>query len=291
MSSNNESGNDLNARFQAKWEIFRVNKIAFVGLCIFVISLIIAIVGPFVTPHDPYQPNLAIRMMPPSLSHWFGTDQLGRDILTRIIVGSRTTFYVACGSVIIAFFIGTPLGALAGYFGGKLDAVIMRIIDALMAFPSRLLAIAMVAFIGASIPALWAAIAIHAITRYARIIRGEMLAQRELEYVQSARIAGEGHFMIIYREILPNCTASLLVQISLNFADAIIVESSLSYLGLGLSPPTISWGLMLKDGQMFMEMMPWIAIFPGLAIAVFVLGFNLIGDGLRDAFDPRQRKR
>ncbi len=283
--------NDRWSQFLAKWQVFRKNRIAFIGLLIFFLCIIIAIIGPYISPHDPYQPALGIRMMPPSIAHWFGTDQLGRDILTRIILGSRTTLYVACGAVMLAFSIGTPLGALAGYFGGRLDAVIMRIIDALMAFPSRLLAIALVAFMGASIPALWGAIAVHAITRYARIIRGEVLAHRELEYVQSARISGEGHFRIIFREIMPNCTASLMIQISLNFADAIVVESSLSYLGLGLSPPTISWGLMLKDGQMFMEMMPWIAIFPGLAIAIFVLGFNLIGDGLRDAFDPRQHRR
>ncbi len=291
MSSGESPRNDHWSRFLAKWEVFRTNKIAFIGLCIFILSIIIAIVGPYLSPYDPYQPVLSVRMMPPSAAHWFGTDQLGRDLATRILFGTRTTLMVALGAVIIAFSLGTPIGAFAGYFGGKFDALVMRIIDALMAFPSRLMAIAMVAFMGASVPTLWVAIAVNSLCRYARIIRGEMLAHRDLEYVQSARISGEGHLRIIYREIMPNCAAPLMIQVSLNFADAIIVESSLSYLGLGLSPPTISWGLMLKDGQMLMEMMPWIAIFPGLAIAVFVLGFNLIGDGLRDAFDPRQHKR
>ncbi|MBP1156462.1 MULTISPECIES: ABC transporter permease [unclassified Paenibacillus] len=282
---------DLLTRIMDKWRIFSANKMALLGFCIIVSSMLVAVIGPLLLPYDPYTPDLNERMKPPSMSHWFGTDQLGRDILTRIIEGARTTFYVATGAVIIAFLIGTPLGALAGYFGRKLDAVIMRIMDALLAFPSRLLAISLVAFMGASVPALWAAIAIGSIPHYARIIRGEVLAHREKEYVQSARMSGEGHLMIIYREILPNCLPPLMIQLSLNFAEAILVESSLSYLGLGLAPPTISWGLMLRDGQNFMELMPWIAIFPGAAIAVFVLGFNLIGDGLRDAFDPRQRKR
>ncbi len=291
MSGGYELKRKRSHELREKWRIFSTNKVALFGLCIFMTSILVAIFGPMLSPYDPYQPQLAVRMIGPSAQHWFGTDPLGRDVATRVMEGTRTTLYVAVGAVLIAFTLGTPLGALAGYFRGKFEAVVMRLIDAMMAFPSRLMAIALVAFMGASIPALWAAISVHSMTRYCRIIRGEMLAHREKEYVQSARISGEGHLTIILREIMPNCLAPLMIQLSLNFAEAILIESSLSYLGLGLSPPTISWGLMLKDGQRSMEMMPWIAIFPGAAIAIFVLGFNLIGDGLRDAFDPRQRRR
>lgn len=273
------------------WRTLARNRMALLGLAIVTGSFVAAIVAPHLVPYDPQAPDLAARLQGPSAAHWFGTDRVGRDILARIVEGLQVTLVVASGAVAIAFAVGTPLGAISGYFGKRIDAVLMRVMDALMAFPSRLLAIALVAALGASISSLWWAIAVTSVPRYARIIRGGVLAQRERDYVQAARVSGEGNLAILFGQILPNCMAPLLIQVSIDFAHAILVESSLSFLGLGLAPPTISWGLMLDEAKTYMEMAPWTAIFPGLAISILVLGFNLLGDGLRDAFDPRQYKR
>lgn len=275
----------------AAWRVISRNRMAVLGLVIIVGSFLAAVVAPHLVAYDPRQPDLSVRLQPPTIAHWFGTDRVGRDILARIIEGLRVTLIVASGAVAIGFVIGTPLGAISGYFGKHLDTVLMRIMDAFIAFPSRLLAIAMVATMGASISALWLAIAITSVPRYARIVRSGVLGQREREYVQAARVSGERSLPILFREIMPNCMGPLLVQISIDFAHAILIESSLSFLGLGLAPPTISWGLMLDEAKSYMEFAPWTAVFPGLAISVLVLGFNLFGDGLRDAYDPRQYKR
>ncbi|MBM2811692.1 MAG: diguanylate cyclase [Chloroflexi bacterium] len=263
------------------------NPLAVIGAAIVVLAFLLAVVGPSILPYDPVAPDVSIRLRPPSAEHLFGTDRVGRDILARVIEGLRVTLSVATGAVAIALLVGTPIGAIAGYYGRGVDAVLMRLIDALMAFPSRLLAIALVATMGASVMSLWWAIAVTAVPRYARIMRGGVLAQREREYVQAARVSGERDLAILFREILPNASAPILIQLSIDFAHAVLIESSLSFLGLGLAPPTISWGQMLNEAKTYMEFAPWTAIFPGAAISLLILGFNLFGDGLRDAFDPR----
>jgi len=276
------------------WQAFRViarNRLALMGLVIILTGLIAAIFAPYITTHDPFEINIPDRLQPPSRSHWFGTDFMGRDTYTRVIFGARTAFQVAIGAVVLGAFFGIPIGMLAGYFGRWVDSAFMRVMDAILAFPGRLLAIALVASLGGGLFSLYVAIGVNSIPSYARIIRGAVLSQKEKEYVEAARMTGETDGMIMYRHILPNCFAPLLIRLSLDFAGAILTESSLSFLGLGFPPPTPSWGLMLKEVSPFLELQPWAAFIPGLTISLMILGFNLLGDGLRDVFDPRQYER
>jgi peptide/nickel transport system permease protein len=252
---------------------------------------LMAILAPVIATHDPYEINIAQRLRGPSANHWLGTDFLGRDTYSRLVFGAQTAFKVAIGAVLLGAILGIPLGALAGYFGRYVDATIGRFIDALLAFPGRLLAIALVASLGGGLFSLYIAIGISSIPLYARIVRASVLTQREREYVEAARMVGERHGRILFREILPNCVGPLMVALSLDFSHAILIESSLSFLGLGFPPPTASWGLMLKEVTPFLELQPIAAFFPGLAISLIVLGFNLFGDGLRDVFDPRHYDR
>lgn len=272
-------------------EIASRNKLAVLGAFIILVTLVLTVIGPYIMPHDPMDTNVRARLQPPSAQYWFGTDRVGRDIFSRILVGLNLTMTVAFGAVVFGVVFGVPIGAISGYAGKWVDSAIMRIMDGLMAFPSRLLAIALVAAQGASIFSLWFAIGLTSLPRYARIIRGGVLSQKQREYVEAAHAVGENPVSILVRYILPNSIAPLTVQITLDFAHAILVESSLSFLGLGLGVPSISWGLMLSEAQTYMEFAPWTAIFPGMAIFIVVLGFNLFGDGLRDILDPRQRKR
>ena len=276
------------------WQALRViarNRLALMGLVIILTGLIAAIFAPYITTHDPFEINIPDRLQPPSRSHWFGTDFMGRDTYTRVIFGARTAFQVAIGAVVLGAFFGIPIGMLAGYFGRWVDSAFMRVMDAILAFPGRLLAIALVASLGGGLFSLYVAIGVNSIPSYARIIRGAVLSQKEKEYVEAARMTGETDGMIMYRHILPNCFAPLLIRLSLDFAGAILTESSLSFLGLGFPPPTPSWGLMLKEVSPFLELQPWAAFIPGLTISLMILGFNLLGDGLRDVFDPRQYER
>lgn len=267
------------------------NRLAIVGAIIILVTIAAAILGPFLMPYDPHETNVRSRLQGPSWAHWMGTDRVGRDIFSRILAGLSLTMQVAFGAVAFGIALGVPLGSIAGYAGRWVDSVIMRVMDGLMAFPSRLLAIALVAAQGASIFSLWIAIGFTSLPRYARIIRGGVLSQKQREYVEAARAIGENPVSILVRYILPNSIAPLSVQITLDFAHAILVESSLSFLGLGMGVPSISWGLMLAEAQTYMEFAPWTAVFPGMAIFLVVLGFNLLGDGLRDIFDPRQHRR
>lgn len=262
---------------------------AVIGASVLLIALALAIGGRGVAPYDPSEPNTAIRFQPPGMDHWMGTDEVGRDIFSRVLAGVSASLMVATGAVIVALIIGFPLGAVSGYVGGPLDALIMRIMDGVIAFPSRLLAIALVAFSGASIPALWFAIAFGSIPGYARIIRGEVLGQKERDYVDAGRAIGESSLAVLIRYILPNCMTPVAVRIPLNYAHAITAEASLSFLGLGLVPPTISWGQMLSKSQGYLEVAPWLAIFPGLALGALILGFVLFSDALRDFNGPRYR--
>jgi peptide/nickel transport system permease protein len=261
-----------------------------VGGSILILYVLIALIGPSISPYDPDAHNLVIRMQAPSAEHPLGTDRIGRDVLSRIIAGSHVSLEVAVGAVIMALLIGAPLGAIGSYFGGSLDAVAQRIIEGIMAFPSLVLALALVALAGPSVAMLWFAIAFSSIPRYARLLRSGVLTQKEREYVDAARALGQNPMRILVKQILPNIMAPIAVQITLDFARAISVEASLSYLGLGLSVPYISWGTMIRDAQEFLEVAPWLAIFPGLALAGVILGFTMVGDALRDHMDPRLRQ-
>jgi peptide/nickel transport system permease protein len=260
-----------------------------VGGIILILYIVIALMGPGISPHDLNAPNLEVRMQAPSRAHWLGTDRIGRDVLTRIIAGSQVSLQVAAGAVFMALMLGAPLGALGSYVGGTFDALVQRVMEGIMAFPSLVLALALVALAGPSVIILWFAIAFSSIPRYARLVRSGVLTQKEREYVDAARALGQSPIRILLKQILPNIMAPIAVQITLDFARAISVEASLSYLGLGLSVPYISWGTMIRDAQDFLEVAPWLAIFPGMALAGVILAFTLVGDALRDRMDPRLR--
>jgi peptide/nickel transport system permease protein len=261
-----------------------------VGGMILVLYILVALMGPGISPYDLNAPELDIRMQAPSWAHWLGTDRIGRDVLTRIIAGSRVSLEVAAGAVIMALILGVPLGALGSYAGGTADSLVQRIMEGIMAFPSLVLALALVALAGPSVIMLWFAIAFSSIPRYARLVRSGILTQKEQEYVDAARAMGQSPMRILVRQILPHIMAPIAVQLTLDFARAITVEASLSYLGLGLSVPYISWGTMIRDAQDFLEVAPWLAIFPGLTLAGVILAFTLVGDALRDRMDPRMRR-
>lgn len=261
-----------------------------VGGLLLILYILIALIGPTISPHDLNAPNLDVRLEAPSATYWLGTDRIGRDVLTRIIAGSQVSLQVAVGAVLMALLIGVPLGALGSYVGGKIDALVQRVMEGIMAFPSLVLALALVALAGPSIFMLWFAIAFSSIPRYARLVRSGVLTQKEREYVQAARAMGQTPLRILIKQILPNIMAPIAVQTTLDFARAISVEAALSYLGLGLSVPYISWGTMIKDAQDFLEVAPWLAIFPGVALAGVIMAFTLVGDALRDRMDPRLRR-
>ncbi|MGH7766598.1 MAG: ABC transporter permease [Candidatus Binatia bacterium] len=278
-------------RLAAAFGVLLRNRLSALGLFLVLIVLLTALFAPYLTTHDPFQMNLPDRLQNPTANHWLGTDIYGRDIFTRIILGSQIAMRVAVGAVLLAVLIGVPIGAVSGYAGGWTDTVVMRIVDAFLAFPGRLLAIALVAAMGPNFLTFYLAIGLTSIPGYVRIVRASVLSQKEKEYVEAARMTGESEFRTLFFQILPNCVAPILVLVSLDFAHAILVESSLSFLGLGFPPPAPSWGLMLSEARGYMELAPHVAIIPGLVISLTILGFNLLGDGLRDIFDPRQYER
>jgi len=263
---------------------------AMMGGTLLVLYILVALMGPGISPYDLNAPDLDVRMQAPSWAHWLGTDRIGRDVLTRIIAGSQLSLQVAAGAVIMALILGAPLGALGSYVGGAIDSLVQRVMEGIMAFPSLVLALALVALAGPSVIMLWFAIAFSSIPRYARLVRSGVLTQKEREYVDAARAMGQSPMRILVRQILPHIMAPITVQLTLDFARAISVEASLSYLGLGLSVPYISWGTMIRDAQDFLEVAPWLAIFPGLTLAGVILAFTLVGDALRDRLDPRMRR-
>jgi peptide/nickel transport system permease protein len=260
-----------------------------VGGILLILYIVIGLVGPSMSPYDLNAPDLAVRMQAPSSIHWLGTDRIGRDVLTRIIAGSRVSLQVAAGAVLMALLLGAPLGAFGSYSGGTIDALVQRVMEGIMSFPALVLALALVALAGPSVIMLWFAIAFSSIPRYARLLRSGVLTQKEREYVDAARAMGQSPMRILVKQILPNIMAPIAVQLTLDFARAISVEASLSYLGLGLSVPYISWGTMIRDAQDFLEVAPWLAIFPGLALVGVILAFTIVGDALRDRMDPRMR--
>lgn len=258
-----------------------------IGLVIVLLAIIGAAGAPFLAPYDPNAPDFLSILAPPSAAHWLGTDDLGRDVLSRIIYGSQASLMVGALSVVGALIIGTMVGLLSGYFGGATDAVLMRIMDVIFAFPAILLALAITAVLGPSLPNAILAIAVVNLPVFARIARAQTLVLRQQEFVEAKRSLGFDTPNTLFTTILPNSLAPLVVQGSLLFASAIITESYLSFLGLGVQPPAATWGNMLRSALGFMDIAPWLAWFPGIAIFITVLGFNLLGDGLRDQFDPR----
>lgn len=265
------------------------NRLSLVGMIITLVVILTAILAPILAPYNPEAIDLVERLKPPSSIHWMGTDHLGRDILSRVIYGARISLQVGVVSVFLGTILGLILGAIAGYLGGRLDSGIMGLMDAIYAFPAILLALALVAAFGPGLVTVMTAIAIVRIPIFARTVRGSVLAEREMEYITAARTIGMSDLRILIRHILPNIMAPMIVVTTTYFATAIVVEASLSFLGLGVPPPAVSWGVMLNDGRKFMEAVPHVVLFPGAAISITVLGFNLLGEGLRDVLDPRLR--
>jgi peptide/nickel transport system permease protein len=257
------------------------------GFFIVLLAIVAALFGPLLSPYDPAGQELARRLEPPSLSHPLGLDELGRDILARLVSGARISLLVGLAVVSVSATIGTLLGSIAGYFGGRIDDVISRVVDVLMAFPGILLAIALVAVLGPSLSHVVMALSVIGWVGYARLVRGQALRTRELDFVQAARALGAGPIRIVLRHVLPSALPAVVVQATLGMAGAIIAEASLSFLGLGVQPPTPSWGTMLDAGRSHLFDAPHLTVVPGVAIALLVLGFNFLGDGLRDRVDPK----
>lgn len=272
----------------AAWRRLRRHRLAMVGLAIISVIVLLAIFAPLVSPADPLEIDYSNLAAPPGAGgHILGTDAVGRDILARMIYGTRISLQVGVVAVGIAASLGTTVGLVAGYYGGLLDNVLMRIVDVFLSFPVIVLAIAIIAVLGPSLVNVMIALGLVAWTTYARVVRGQALVVRELDFVHAARAVGASDARIIVRHILPNALAPIIVLATVGMAAAIIAEAALSFLGLGVQPPAPSWGTMLNEGRAFLRMAPHISTFPGLAIMVTVLGFNFLGDGLRDALDPR----
>ena len=261
-----------------------------VGLIIVALVILLAIFAPVVTSVDPYSMSRIDSLQGPSRSHLMGTDELGRDLFSRVVYGARTSLTVAASAVVIATLIGTPIGIVAGYFEGWVDSLSMRVMDVVFAFPALLLALTITAFLGPNLRNATLALGIVYAPGFARIVRGPVLSAKHQEYVEASRVSGAGTSRILVRHILPNVISPLIVSATVTFSFALLAEAALSYLGLGAQPPEPSWGAMLSGGRRFMETVPSLAIFPGLAIMVTVLGTNLLGDALRDVLDPRLRK-
>lgn len=275
---------------RASWaRRFIRNRVAPIGLVIIAGSIAVAVLAPAIAPHDIRAMSPQHVLVPPGGAYVFGTDEFGRDVFSRVLMGSRISLLVAFLSVLSSVALGTTLGLAAGYYGGWWDGLSMRAMDIIFAFPAILLAIAIMAVLGTSLFNLVIAIGIVYTPQFARVARAATLSVRSLEFVDAARALGLGNLRIIGRHIIPNVLAPVIVQISLSLSLAILSESALSFLGLGTQPPTPSWGNMLSEGRQFLELAPWNAIFPGVAIMMVVLGFNLLGDGLRDLLDPRLR--
>lgn len=266
------------------------NKAALAGAIVVLIFFVLAGLAPIIAPYDPTLMDMSKRLAPPSAEHWFGNDDKGRDILSRILYGSRISLTVGILSTILGAIVGVILGVVSGYYGKWVDSLIMRICDVLLAFPGILLALAIVSILGPSTTNVIIAVAFFAVPTFARIVRGSTLSVKKLEYVDAIRAMGSSDTRIIFKHILPNITSPIIVQSTLYIASAIITASALSFLGLGTQPPTPEWGTMLAQGRSFMAQAPHISLFPGLIILIVVVGFNLFGDGLRDALDPKTKR-
>ncbi|MGH7556518.1 MAG: ABC transporter permease [Gemmatimonadota bacterium] len=273
----------------AFWRTLRGNPLAVTGAGVVALLVILGIAGPWIAPYDPLVQNLARGLEGPSAEHWFGTDSFGRDILSRVLYGARISLLVGVASQAIAFSLGVVLGVVSGYYGGRIETFVMRLADVTLAFPTLLLLIAITAAFQPGLTVVFVAIGVVGWAGMARLVRSQALVVRELDFIQAARALGMGDLRLLARHVLPNCLAPAIIAVTLGMASAILLEAALSFIGLGAQPPTPSWGAMISDGRDFLRTAPWISIFPGLAIGLVVLGFNLFGDGLRDAMDPRLR--
>jgi peptide/nickel transport system permease protein len=271
--------------------MLRKNKLAVASLLALILLMAVAIGAPWIAPHDPNETDMANVLAPPSLSHPLGTDQLGRDILSRIIWGARVSLQVGLVAVGIAFFLGTTVGMFGAYWGKWSDEVSMRLVDILLSFPMILLAICLIAFLGSSLTNVMIAVGISLSPRFARIARGLTLAVKEQTYIEAARAVGSGSMRICFRHVLPNILSPLLVTATLYTSTAILIESSLSYLGLGVQPPDPTWGSIINEGREVLRIAPWVSTFAGLVIMITILSLNILGDALRDFLDPRLRRQ
>ncbi len=277
-------------RWKAFYKKFKRNKLALIGGYIVLFYILVAIFAPIISPQDPFKIDLVNKLQPPSFDHWMGTDDKGRDILSRLIFGSRLSLTVGFVSVFFGAAIGIILGLMAGYYGKWMDTIIMRIVDVLLAFPGILLALAIISALGPSLINVMVAVGVFSIPMFARIVRGSTLSVRKLEYIDAIHALGATDLTIIIKHIFPNILSPVIVQATLRLATAILSAAGLSYLGLGAQPPSPEWGAMLSSGRDYLFSAPHIALFPGIAISTLVLGFNIFGDGLRDALDPRMKK-
>lgn len=272
------------------WPRLKRNRMAMAGLLVVLLLFVVSLMAPFLTPYDPSAINAWDVLQAPSWKHWFGTDELGRDVLTRVLFGARISLKVGFVAVGIAVVLGTLVGLVAGYYGGWVDSLLMRCVDIMLCFPSFFLILAVIAFLN---PSIWIIMAVIGLTGWmgvARLVRAEVLAIREMDYIMAARCIGCSDLRIILRHILPNALSPVLVATTLGVAGAILTESALSFLGIGVQPPTPSWGNILTSGKDYIEFAWWLSLFPGKAILVTVLAYNLLGEGIRDALDPRTMK-
>lgn len=279
----------LGAIYQG-WLTFRANKLAMVGLIILILLIGMAIFAPLLAPQNPYAQDLGARLQPPSAAHWLGTDGLGRDIMSRLIHGSRITLFIVGTVALIAPVIGLFIGTVAGFAGGWVDQVLMRVTDIFLAFPKLILALAFVAALGPSIGNAVVALALTAWPPYARLARAETLTIRHADFIAAARLQGAGRLRLLIRHIWPLCVSSLIVRVALDMAGIILSAAGLGFLGLGAQPPMPEWGAMISDGRTYILDFWWVAAMPGLAIFTVSIAFNLLGDGLRDVLDPKGDK-
>ena len=278
------------SRWKETRDIILKNKLTLVGFVIVVLIVAIGVLSPILAPYDPNLMNMPERLAAPSGTHLFGTDEMGRDILSRIMYGTRISIVVGVVIVLCSAVIGCFLGSLSGYAGGKIDQAVMAVTDMILAFPSMVLALALTAAMGPGLVNTMLAVIIVRIPMYTRLMRGQVLVQKEQQYVRAAKTFGERPFMIVLRHIVPNCLTPLMVQMTLGIGDAILIASSMSFIGLGAQPPTPEWGAMISTARIYAIDQWWYAAFPGLFILITIMGFNLIGDGIRDILDPRSRK-
>ena len=290
--SNTNTSNKKRSQWVEVWRRLKRNKMAVLGLIILIILVLLAVFADVIANYDNVviKQNLAHRLQGPSAAHWLGTDEFGRDIFARLVHGTRVSLQVGIVAVGISIVIGGILGAVAGYYGGKLDNTIMRIMDIFLAVPSILLAIAIVSALGPSIINLMLAISISSVPSYARIVRASVLSIRDQEFIEAAKAIGASNTRIIFRHIIPNSLAPVIVQATLGVASAIISTAGLSFIGLGIQPPAPEWGSMLSGGRQYLRYAWWVTTFPGVAIMITILSLNLLGDGLRDALDPRLKQ-
>ena len=275
--------------FQRFCRVFFGRAVVIFGFSIILILFITAIFAPLLAPYDPYEIDMASFLQTPSSAHWLGTDEIGRDVFSRLIFGARTSLMVGVVAVGVAFGIGVTLGLVSGYFGGRLDSIIMLFIDALMSVPSMVLALVFAAMLGGGLKNIMIAVGVSMIPGYCRLMRGQVLSIKSADFILAVQSMGSKNLRIMLYHIVPNCLPPLIVLVTLQLGMAILIEAGLSYIGVGISPPGAAWGSMINEGYSFLDMNPVLSFAPGLSIMLVVLAFNLVGDGLRDALDPRLR--